>query len=159
MALVAIVVQSLSHVWLFMTPWIAACLASLSFIISQNLLKLMLTESVMPSNHRVLCLPSFCYQSFPASGYFTISQLLASGGQSIGALTSALVLPKNIQGWFLLGLIGLISLLSKGLSIGLSSTTIRKHWSFGVHPSLWSNSNICTWLLEKRSFDHMDLCK
>ena len=153
MALVAIVVQSLSHVWLFMTPWIAACLASLSFIISQNLLKLMLTESVMPSNHRVLCLPSFCYQSFPASGYFTISQLLASGGQSIGALTSALVLPKNIQGWFLLGLIGLISLLSKGLWRVFSSTTVWKHQFFGSQPSLWSNSHICTWLLENHSFD------
>ena len=146
MALVAIVVQSLSHVWLFMTPWIAACLASLSFIISQNLLKLMLTESVMPSNHRVLCLPSFCHQSFPASGYFTISQLLASGGQSIGALTSALVLPKNIQGWFLLGLIGLISLQPKGFSRVFSKGLILQCLAFIMvqlsHPYMhdyWKN--------------------
>ena len=59
---------------------------------------------------------SSCPQSFPASGYFPISQLLTSGGQSIGASASASVLPMNIQGWFPLGLTGLISLQSKGLS-------------------------------------------
>ena len=149
MVLVVIVVQSLSHVWLFVTPWIAACLASLSFIISQSLLKLMSIGSVMPSNHLVLYLLSFCHQSFPASGYFPISHLLASGGQSIGASTSALVLSKNIRGWFLLGLTGLISLLSKVPSRAISSTTVWKNQFFGAQPSLWSNSHIQTWLLEK----------
>ena len=86
-------------------------------------------------------------QSFPASGSFPMSQLFASGGQSIGA--SALVLPMNIQGWFPLGLTGLISLLSQGPSRILSSTTIRNHQFFSTQPSFWSSGHICTWLLEK----------
>ena len=76
-------------------------------------------------------------------------RLLASGGQSIGASVSATVLPMNIQGWFPLGLTGLISLLSKRLSRVFSNTTIGRHQFFGPQPSLWSNSHIRTWLLEK----------
>ena len=76
-----------------------------------------------------------CPQSFPASGSFPMSQLFASGGQSIGA--SALVLLMNIQGWFPLGLTGLISLLSKGLLRVFSNTTVWKHQSFSTQPSLW----------------------
>ena len=77
---------------------------------------------------------SFCLQSFPASGSFLISQLFASGGQSIGASASASasVLPMNIQGWFSLGLTGLISLQSQGLSGVFSSTTVWKHQFFGT---------------------------
>ena len=90
---------------------------------------------------------SFRLQSFPASGSFPMSQLFTSGGQSIGVLTS--VLPMNIQGWFPLGLTGWISLLSKGLSRVFPSTTIQKHQFFSAQPSLWSNSHIHTWLLEK----------
>ena len=81
----------------------------------------------------------FCPQSFPASGSFPVSWLLASGGQSIGASASRSVLPMNIQGWFPLGLIGLISLLSSGLSRVFSRTTFQKHQYFGNRPSLWSN--------------------
>ena len=92
---------------------------------------------------------SSCPQYFPASGYFPMNQLFTSGGQSIGASASASVLPMNIQGWFSLGLTGLVSLQSQGLSRVFSSTTIQKHQFFGVQPSLWSNSHICTWLLEK----------
>ena len=88
-------------------------------------------------------------QCFPASGSFPISQLFASGGQSIGASASASVLPVDIQSWFPLGLTGLITLLSKGLSRVLSSITVWKHQFFGPQPSLWSNSHIHTWLLEK----------
>ena len=69
----------------------------------------------------------FCFQSFPGSGSFLVSQLFASGGQSIGTSTSAPVLPMNIQGLFPLGLTGLISLLSKGLSSVFSRTTVWKH--------------------------------
>ena len=93
------------------------------------------------------------FQSFPASGSFPTCWLFTSDGQSIGASALASVLPMNIQGWFPLGLIGLISLLSKGLSKAFSSTTIQKHQFFGSQPSLWSNSHICTWLLENHSFD------
>ena len=91
---------------------------------------------------------SSCPQSCPASRSFPVSQLLASDGQSIEASASASVLPKYIQDWFPLGLIGLI-LLSKGLSRVFSNTTVWKHWFFGTQPSLWSNSHIHTWLLEK----------
>ena len=78
-------------------------------------------------------------QSFPASGSFPMTQLFASGGQSIGASPLASVLPRNIQGWFPLGLTGLIFLQSKGLSRVFSSSTIRKHQFFGARPSFWSN--------------------
>ena len=87
---------------------------------------------------------SSCPQSFPASSSFLMSKLFASGGQSIGASASASVLPMNIQDWFALGLIGLISLQSKGLSRVFSSTTIWKHQVFSAQPSLWSNSHVCT---------------
>ena len=91
---------------------------------------------------------SFCLSSFPASGSFPMSWLFTSGGQSIGASASASVLSMNIQGWFPLGFIGLISLQSKKLS-RVSYSTIWKHQLFGVQPPLWYNSHIQTWLLEK----------
>ena len=92
---------------------------------------------------------SSCLQSFPASGSFPVSQLFASGGQSIGASASASVLPMNIQDWFPLGWTGWISLQSKGLS-RVFNTTVQKHQFFRVQPSLWSNSHVCTWLMEKQ---------
>ena len=142
------VVQLLSHIWLFATPWTPAQKASMSFTISPSLLKLMSTELVMPSNHLILCTPfSFCPQSFPASGSFLMSQLYASGGQSIGVSASASVLPMNNQGWFPLELACLISVLYKQLSRIFSSLTIRKHQFSGAQSSLWSSSHICTWLL------------
>jgi len=89
-------------------------------------------------------------QSFPASGSFLMSKLFTSGGQSIGASASALVLPINIQDWsWKPGWTGLISLQSKGLSRVFSNTTVQKHQFFSAQPSLWSNSHIHTWLLEK----------
>ena len=82
---------------LFGTPWTSACQASLSIINPRSLLKLMSIDSVMPSNHLILCGPfSSCPQSFSASRSFPMSRLFASGGQQIGA--SASVLPMNIQG-------------------------------------------------------------
>ena len=99
---------------------------------------------------------SFCLQSFPALGSFQMSQLFTSGGQSIGA--SALVLPMNIQGWFLLELTGLISLQSKELSRVFSSTTIWKHQFFGSQPSLCSNSSVHDYW-KNHSFDYTDLCQ
>ena len=80
------------------TPWTSACQASRSITNSQSLLKLMSIELVMSSNHLILCHPfSSCLQSFPASVSFPMSQFFESGGQSIGASASALVLPMNIQ--------------------------------------------------------------
>ena len=92
---------------------------------------------------------SSCPQSFQASGSFPASRLFASGGQSIQASVSASVFPTNIHGCFPLGLTGLIYLESKGLSRVFSSTTVQKHQFFSTQPSLWSNSHIHTWLLEK----------
>ena len=90
---------------------------------------------------------SSCPQSFPGSGSFAMSRLFTSGGQSIGVSPS--VLPMNIQGWFSLGLTGLVSLLSKGLSRVFSSTTVRRHQFFSAQSFLWSSSHFRTWLLEK----------
>ena len=91
----------------------------------------------------------FCLQSFPTSGSFPMSWPFTLHGQSNRALSSASVLPMNIQGCFPLELTGLISLLCKWLSRVFSSTTIQKHQFFGVQPSLWSNSHLHTWPLEK----------
>ena len=110
--------------------------APLPFTISWSLLKLMCIESVMPSNHLILCCPlSFCLQSFSPSGSFLMSQLFTSGGQSFGASALASALPMYIQGWFPLGFKGLISLQSKGLKSLLqqhSSKTSVLH----IQPSL-----------------------
>ena len=150
------VVQSLSRVWLIGTPGTAALQASLSFTISWSLFKLMSSDSVMLSNHLIPCGPLLLPLSFPESCvvlflffffFFLMSQLLATGGQS--TRISAPVLPENIQGWFPLGLTGLISLKSQGLSRVFSSTTIWKHQFFDGQPFLRSSSHIYPWLLEK----------
>ena len=131
-----IVVQSLSHVWLF-------GLRSLQHIRPPYPSP---SPGVCPSSYSLnqWCHPtisplatSFCLQSFTASGSFTNSQLFASAGQNIGASASASVLPIGIQGWFPLGLTGLISWQSKGLSRVFSSTTVQKHQFFSIKPSLW----------------------
>ena len=132
-----LVVQSLSCIQLFAPPWTAACQASLSFTISQSLLKLMSIESVMPSNHLSSVIPFSSYlQSFAASESFLMSLLFPSGGQSIGASAPASILPMNILDWFPLGLTGLISLWSKGLSRVFSNTEKRQltFWT-----ALWPN--------------------
>ena len=91
---------------------------------------------------------SFCLQSFPVSGSFPASRLFSSGGQNIGASASVSVLPMSILDWFPLGLTGLISLSSKGLSGVFSNTTVQRHQFFSPQLSLWSNSHVHTWLLE-----------
>ena len=92
---------------------------------------------------------SFCPQSFPASETFPMSQLFSSGDQNTGASTSASVLPMSVQGLFPLRLAILISLLSKGLSGVVSSTTVQRHQFFGVLLNLWSRSHNCMWPLER----------
>ena len=109
-------VQSLSHVRLFATPWIAARQASLSITNSQSLLKLMSIELVMPSSHLILCRSLLLLPPIsPSIRVFPMSQLFAWDGQSIGVSGSASVLPMNTQDWSL-GWTGWISLQSKGLS-------------------------------------------
>ena len=102
---------------------------------------------------------SCCLQSPTASGSFPLSQFFTSGGRSIRASALPLVLPMNIQGWFPLGLTGLISLLSKGLSRIFSNATIQKHQFFGTRPSLWSNSQSVYDYWKNHTFDYMDLCQ
>ena len=131
-----VVIQSLSHVLLFATPWTVACQASLSFTISWSLLKFTSIESVMLSNHLILCLPlPSCLQSFPASVSFPMNQFFASGDQNTGVSALTSVIPMNIQDWFSLGLSGLISLQFNRLLRVLSSTTIQKQL-FSTQPSL-----------------------
>ena len=84
----------------------------------------------------------FCLQSFPASGTLPMSWLFTSGDQNTGA--SASVLPVSIQGWFPLGLTGLISLLSRGLSGVFSSITVQRYQFFGTLPYLPYRSHSCT---------------
>ena len=88
---------------------------------------------------------SSCLQPFPASGSFPMSQFFTSDGESITAPASAPALPMNVQGWFSLGLTGLISLLSKGLSRVFPSTTIQKHQFFCLP---YGPTHIRTWLLD-----------
>ena len=102
-------------------------------------------------------IPFFSPQSFPAIGNLPVSQLVPSGGQSIGASDSASVLPVNIQGWFPLGWTGLISLLSKGCSRVFSNTIVQKHQFFSAQLSLWSIFHIHdNWT--SHNFDCLDLC-
>ena len=124
------------------TPWIITCQSPLFSTISQSLLKYMFTESVMLPNHLILCCPLLLLPSiFPASQSFPMNHLCIRW-PSIRASASATVLPVNIHSWFPLGLTGLISLLSKGLSRVFSNATILKHQCFSTQPSLWSNSHI-----------------
>ena len=129
-------VQLLSPVQLSMTPWTTARQASLSIINCRSLPKPRSIESVMPSNHLILCRPLLLPQSFPASGSYQMSQLFASGGQSTGVSASKSVLPKNTQDWSPLGCIGWISLQSKWLWRLFSNTTVQKHQFFSAQLSL-----------------------
>ena len=116
-------------------------------------------ESRMPSNHLIPF--SSCLQSFPLSGSFQMSQLLASGGQRIGVPASASVLPMNIQDWFPLGWTSLISLQSKKLSGVFSNTAVQKHQFFGAQLSLCPNLPHLThphMTTRKHSCDYTDLC-
>ena len=123
-------------------PWTAACQASLPITICQSLLKLMSIVSSVTSNHLILCHPLLLPSIFPSIRVFLMSWFFASGGQSIRASALASVLPINIQGWFPLGLTGLISLLLKGLSRVFFSATFLKHQFFCAQPSLWSYISI-----------------
>ena len=139
-------VQSLSRVWLFVTPWITARQVSLSITNSNSCPSSWwchpaISSSVIPF--------SSCSQSLPASGYFPISQLFTWGGQSIGVSASASVLPMNTQDSSPLGWTGWISLQSKGLSRAFSNTTVQKHQFFGTQLSSQSNSHIYIWPLGK----------
>ena len=145
-------VQWLSHVWLFGNPWTVACQASLSITNSQA------CSNSCPSSW--WCHPtisssiisfSSCLQSFPVSESFPVTQLCSSHQVTkvLELQPQHQSLQMNIQNWFLLGLTGLISLHSKGISRVFSNNTVQKNQFLSIHPSLWSSSHIHTWLLEK----------
>ena len=144
---VTFVVQSLSCVWLFVTPWTAACQAFLSFTISQNLLKVMSIELMMPSKHLILFHPLFLLPSiFPSIRVFSNESAFCIRWPKDWSFSFS-ISPSNEYS----GLTGLISLQSKGLSRVFSNNTVQKHQFFDAQPSLWSNSHIHTWPLEKPS--------
>ena len=135
---VAVAIHSVSCVWLFASPWTAAQMSSPTFTITRSLLKLMSIESVIPSNHLILCCPLLLLPSIlPNIRVFSSELAVHIRWQSIGASASASILSMNIQGWFPLESTGLLSLLSKGPSRVFSSITIQKHQFFGAQLSLW----------------------
>ena len=152
------VVQLLSHVWLFMTPWTIAHQVSLSFAISQSF------SNSCPLNlwcHPLISfsvVPFSFFQYFPASESFPVSLFFVSGCQSIGAPVSVSVLPMNTQSWFPLGWTSLISLLSSGLSRVFSSS--HSKGSILLHSAFFmvqlSHSYVTGW--KSHSFDYTDLC-
>ena len=127
------------------TPWTAACQASVSFTVAWRLLKFMSIESVKLSDHLILChslllLPSI----FPSIRVFSNSSAPSIRWPNAAASASSSVYPVNIQGWLPLRLTGLISLQSKELSRVLFSPSVRKHQFFVTQPSEQSNSYIRT---------------
>ena len=154
----SVVIQPPSHVQLFATPWTATCHGSLSYTVSQSFLKLMSIELMMPPTiSSSVFLFSSCLQSFPASGSFQMSQFFTSGGQSIAVSASSSVLPVNGQGWFALGLTGLISLHSKGLSRVFSSGDSlglnRSVMSYSLQPhGLQPARLLCSWGFSRQEY-------
>ena len=141
-----VVVQLLSCVLLFATPWTAAHRASLSFTISRSLLKLMSIDSVMPFNHLILChhpllrLPSI----FPSIRVFSNELALHIRWPRYWSFSFSINPSSEYSGFIFFRIDGLIFLQPKGLSRVFSNTTVQKHQFFRAQPSLWSNSHIHT---------------
>ena len=143
-------VQSLSHVRLFATPWIAARQASLSITNSRSSLRLTSIESVMPSSQLILCRPLLLLPPIPPSiRVFSNESTLHIRWPKNWSFSFSSFLPKKSQGWSPSEWTGWISLQSKGLSRVFSNTTVQMHQFFGVQPSSQSNSHIHTWPQEK----------
>ena len=157
-----VVVQLLSCVQLFATPWTAACQVPLSFTVSPSLLKFTSMESVMPSNHFILCHPLLLLPSvFPSIRVLYNKLALGIRWLKYWSFSFSIVLPMNIQGWFPLGWTPLISLLSEGLSRFFSITTI---WETSI---LWCSassliSSLSSPSLEKQPYyqwHHLIICE
>ena len=145
-----VVIQSLNHVRLFMTPWTAAHQASLPSTICQSWLQFMSIESVMLSNHLILCRPLLLLPSiFPSIRVISNELALPNKWPKYWSF-SVSVRPSNEYSGLIFFRIDWFDLHAvQGLSRVFSNTTAQKHQFFGAHPSLWSNAPICTWLLEK----------
>ena len=158
-ATVATVVQSLIHVQLFATPWIAACQAFLSFTVFWNLLKFTSTESVMPSNHLILCRPLLLLpQIFPSIGVFSNEPALCIRWPKYRSFSFSIVLPMNIQGLFPLGLTSLIFLLSKGFSRVFSSAQLKNISSLVLSLLYGSTLTPVHGYWKEHSFNYIYLC-
>ena len=139
-----------SRVWLFVTPWIAACQACLSITNSRSSLKLMSIESVMPSNHLILCRPLFLLPPIPPSvRVFSNESTLHMRWPKYWSFSFSTIPSKGHPGPISFEWICWISLQSKALSRVFSNTTVQKHQFYGAQLSSQSNSHIHTWLLEK----------
>ena len=143
-------VQLLCRVWLFATPRIAACQASLSITNSRTSLRLVSIKSVMPSSHLILCRPLLLLPPIPPSiRVFSNESTLHMRCLKHWSFSFSIIPSKEIPGLISFRWTGWISLQSKGLSRVFSNTTVRKHQFFGAHPSSQSNSHIHTWPQEK----------
>ena len=148
--LIVIVVQLLCHTWIFASPCAAAHQASLSFTISRSSLKLMSFESVMPSNHLVLHHPHLLPSVFPSIKVFSDQLALHIRWPKYWSFSFS-ISPSNEYSCLIpLGMTSLISLQSKGYLRVFSNTIVWKHQFFSSKSSLWLNSHIHTWLLEKQ---------
>ena len=144
-----VVIQLLSRVWLFMTPWTATCQASLSFTISWSLLKLMSTESMMPSNHLILCCPLILLVLIFFSLWVFLELAFCIRWPKYWSFSFNVSHFNEHSGLIFFKTDFFDILLSKGLTGVFSSTTVQKHQFFGAQPCLWSNSHICTWPLDR----------
>ena len=143
-------VQSLSHVQLFVTPWTAARQASLSITNSRNSPKPMSIESVMPSNHLILCRPLLLLPSiFPSIRGFSNKSALHIRWPKYWSFSFNISPTNEYPGLVPFGWTGWVSLQSRGLWRVFSNTTVQKHQFFGAQLSLKSNSHIHTILLGK----------
>ena len=140
-------VQSFSHVWLFATPWTAACQASLSLTNFQRLFKLMSIKLVMPSNYLILCHPLLLPSSFRSIKVFFNDSVFCIRWPKYWRLSFSISLSNVYSGLISFRSDSLVSLQSKGLWRVFSNTTVWTHQFFIAEPCLWSNSHICTWLL------------
>ena len=132
------------------TPWTAAHQASLSFTISQSLLKLMSIESVIPSNHLILCCPLLLLPSiFPSIRVFSNESALCIRWPKYWSFNFSIRSSKEYSGLIPFRIDWLALLAIQGLSRVFSNATVQKHQFFGSQPSLCSNSHIHTWVLEK----------
>ena len=147
---IVVVVQSLSHIWLFVTPWIAALQASLSITTSRNLLKLMSIESVIPSNHLILCRPILLLPSiFPSIRVFSNKLAVCIRWPKYCSFSTC---PSSECSWLISFRIDWFDLLAvQGTlnSLPQYHSSPQKHQFFGAQPFIWSNPHIHTWLLEK----------
>ena len=143
-------VQSLSRVWLFVTPWTATHQASLSITNSQSLLKLLSIESVMPSNHLILSRPLLLLPSIvPNIRVFSNESVLLMRWPKYWSFSFSINPSNEYSGLISFRMDWLDPLQSKGLSRIFSNTTVQKHQFFSAQFSSQSNSHIHTWLLEK----------